>query len=193
MTAGENEFESLVWKCRRVHRVLRCLGHREQAGLGGQCAIAADAIDRAVARRRHQPGTGVGRSSVARPALRGDRKGLRRGFLGEIEVAEEADQRSEDASPLLAEGLLQDRYHSMIGRTSIAPPMLAAGIRAASSIAASRSSASKKRKPPIASLSSANGPSVVSVVPSCTRTVVAVSGGCICWPEVTPGVSLIAL
>ena len=145
MTAGENEFESLVWKCRRVHRVLRCLGHREQAGLGGQRAIAADAIDRAVARRRHQPGTGVGRSSVARPALRGDRKGLLRGFLGEIEVAEEADERSEDASPLLAEGLLQDRYHSMIGRTSIAPPMLAAGIRAASSIAASRSSASKKR------------------------------------------------
>jgi len=52
---------------------------------------------------------GVGRNPVARPALGGDREGLLRGFLGEVEVAEEADQRSEDASPLLAEGLLQDR------------------------------------------------------------------------------------
>ena len=88
---------------------------------------------------------GVGGHAVARPALRGDRERLLRGLLGEVEVAEEADQRSEDASPLLAEGLLEDRYHSTIGRTSIAPPMLAAGIRAASSIAASRSSASKKQ------------------------------------------------
>ena len=36
-------------------------------------------------------------------------------------------------------------YHSTIGRTSTAPPRRAAGIRAASSIAASRSSASKKK------------------------------------------------
>ena len=83
--------------------------------------------------------------AVARPALGGDREGLLRGFLGEVEVAEEADQGSEDAAPLLAEDLLEDRYHSTSGRTSIAPPMLAAGIRAASSIAASRSSASKKQ------------------------------------------------
>ena len=83
--------------------------------------------------------------AVARPALRRDRERLLRGFLGEVEVAEEADQRSEDASPLLAEGLFEDRYHSTSGRTSIAPPMRAAGIREASSIAASRSSASKKR------------------------------------------------
>ena len=37
------------------------------------------------------------------------------------------------------------RYHSTTGRTSIAPPRRAAGIRAASSIAASRSSASNTR------------------------------------------------
>jgi hypothetical protein len=87
----------------------------------------------------------MGRDAVARPPLRRDREGLLRGLLGEVEVAEEADQRSEDATPLLAEGLVQDRYRSTIGRISIAPPMLAAGIRAASSIAASRSSASKKQ------------------------------------------------
>jgi hypothetical protein len=51
----------------------------------------------------------VGGDAVARPALRGDGEGLLRGFLGEIEVAEEADEGSEDAAPLLAEGLLEDR------------------------------------------------------------------------------------
>ena len=87
----------------------------------------------------------VVRRAVARPALRGDRERLLRGLLGEVEVAEEADERGQDAAPLLAEGLLEDRYHSTIGRTSTAPPMRAAGMRAASSIAASRSSASKKQ------------------------------------------------
>ena len=43
---------------------------------------------------------------------------------------------------LLAECLLEDLAHPTSGRTSIAPPNRAAGIRAASSIAASRSSAS---------------------------------------------------
>ncbi len=80
---------------------------------------------------------------VPGPALRRDRERLLCGFLGEVEVAEEADQRSEDLSPLVAEGLLDQR--STTGRTSIAPPRRAAGIREANSIAASRSSASKKR------------------------------------------------
>jgi len=48
-------------------------------------------------------------------------------------------------SKLIAEDLLEDRYHSTTGRTSTAPPMRAAGIREASSIAASRSSASNTR------------------------------------------------
>ena len=52
----------------------------------------------------------VGRA-LARPALGGDRERLLRGLLGEIEVAEEADQGGEDATPLLAEDLL-DRMRS---------------------------------------------------------------------------------
>ena len=66
--------------------------------------------------------------------------------------------------------------------------MRAAGIRAATSIAASRSSASKQVVAADASLVSAKGPSVVSVWPSCTRTVVAVSGRCSWCPPSTPGV-----
>jgi hypothetical protein len=145
VAAGEDELEPLVRKGGLVHRVLHRLRHLEQAGLRGQRAVAADAVDRAVAGRRHQPGAGVGGRAVARPALGGDREGLLRGLLGEVEVAEEADQRGEDAPPLVAEGPVEGRYHSATGRTSMAPPMRAAGIRAASSIAASRSSASSTR------------------------------------------------
>jgi hypothetical protein len=142
MAAGEDELESLIGDDGLVHRVLHRLGHREQARLLHQSAIAANPVDGAVARGAHQPGDGVLGRSVARPALGGDRERLLHGLLGEVEVAEEADQCSEDLSAVLAEGLFEDGYHPPIGRTSIAPPMRAAGIRDASSIAASRSSAS---------------------------------------------------
>jgi len=145
MAAGEDQLEPFVREGRRVHLFLRSLRRLEQAGLRGQRAIAADAIDGTIARRRHQPGAGVRGSPVPRPALGGDREGLLRGLLGEVEVAEEADQGREDVPPLVAEDLLEDRYHSTIGRTSTAPPRRAAGIREASSIAASRSSASNRR------------------------------------------------
>ena len=146
MAAGEHELEPLVGECRRLaHVVLRCLRHLEQAGLRRQRPVAPDAIDRPVAGGGHEPAARVGGDALARPALRGDGEGVLRGLLGEVEIAEEANQRSENAAPLVAEGALEVRYHSAIGRTSIAPPMLAAGMRDATSIAASRSSASKKQ------------------------------------------------
>jgi hypothetical protein len=146
MTAGEDQLESLVREDRRVHpAVLRLIRHLEQAGLRRQRAVAADPVDRSVTPRPHEPGTRVGWNALARPALRRDREGLLRGFLGEVEVAEEADQRSEHPSPLIAEDLVERAYHFTIGRTSTAPPIRAAGIREASSIAASRSSASNSR------------------------------------------------
>ena len=107
--------------------VLRCLAHLEQAGLRRQRAIAANAIDGPVAGCRHEPGARVGGDSVPGPALRRDRERLLRGFLGEVEIAEEADQGSEDVAPLVAEDPIEVRHHSWIGRTSTAPPMRAAG------------------------------------------------------------------
>jgi hypothetical protein len=110
MAAGEEELEPLVRDDALVHVVvLRRLGHVEQAGLRGERAVAADAVDRAVARRRQQPGARVGGRAVAGPALGGGREGLLGGFLGEVEVAEEADQDGEDAAPLVAEDLLEQR------------------------------------------------------------------------------------
>jgi hypothetical protein len=47
--------------------------------------------------------------SVARPALGGHGERFLGGLLGEIEVAEEADQAGEDAAPFLPEDLLEDR------------------------------------------------------------------------------------
>src|SRR6266571_380138 len=145
MAAGEDQLQPLVGKARLVHLVLHGFGDFQQAGLLGERALAAQAVDRAVAGRDRQPGAGIGRGAVARPALGGGRERFLGGLLGEVEVAEEANQTGEDAAPLVAEDLLEDRYHSTIGRTSTAPPMRAAGIREASSIAASRSSASNRR------------------------------------------------
>jgi hypothetical protein len=80
--------------------------------------------------------------SLTRPPLRRDGERLLDGLLGEVEVAEEADQGGEDTPPLLAEDPLDQC--STTGRTSIAPPIRAAGMRAAISIAASRSPASSR-------------------------------------------------
>src|SRR4029450_58303 len=174
--AGEEQLEPLIWNRALVHLVRRGFRYVQQAHLRRERAIAADAVDCAVARGGGQPGARVVGRPLARPALGGDRESLLSGLLGEVGVAEETEQVGEDAAPLVAEDLVEDRYHSAIGRTSTAPPRRAAGMRAASSIAASRSSASKTRSPPRASLVATKGPSVVSVSPFSTRTVVAVPG-----------------
>ena len=130
-----------------VHLVLHGLGHLEQPRLLRQRPVAADAVDRAVARRSSiEPRARVVRHAVARPALRRDRERLLRGLLGEVEVAEEADQRGEDAPPLRrgrpARGsATTPRSGAPRSRRPAAPR----GSCAASSIAASRSSASKKQ------------------------------------------------
>jgi hypothetical protein len=83
--------------------------HVQLADLRRQRALAADAVDRSVARGGHKPGARIVGRPVAGPALGGSGECVLGGFLGELEVAEEADQRREDASPLVAEDLLEDR------------------------------------------------------------------------------------
>src|SRR5581483_7166252 len=102
---------------------------------GGEALLAADAVDGPVARGRDQPRGWVVRHPGHRPAAGGDRERLLCGFLGEIEVAEEADERCEHPSPPVAEDLVECLYHSATGRTSTAPPMRAAGIELATSMA----------------------------------------------------------
>jgi hypothetical protein len=116
----------------------------EQLRLRGERAVAAEAVDRSVAPCRNEPRTRLGRYAVLRPALRGDRERLLSGILGQVEVAQKRDEARKDAAPLVTEDLLEQGYPSMIGRTSTAPPIRAAGIRAANAVAASRSPASSR-------------------------------------------------
>jgi hypothetical protein len=105
-------------------------------GLRGERPLAPDAVDRAVPGRRRQPGAGVGRSALPRPPRGCDRERLLGGILGEVEVAEKADQVRDDTTPLVAEDVVRQR--STNGRTSTAPPLRAAGMAAANSSASSR-------------------------------------------------------
>jgi hypothetical protein len=85
-------------------------GQVEEARFRRERSVTADAVDRAVPRRRHQPGARARGRPVAGPALGGDRECLLGGFFGEVEVAEEADQGGEDAAPLVAEDLIESRW-----------------------------------------------------------------------------------
>ena len=129
---------------RVLHLVLGGLGHLEQPGLLGEGAVAADPVDRPVAGRRHQPGARVVRRPIARPALGGDREGLLSGLLGEVEVAEEADQVGEDAAPLVAEDPLEDRLDPP--RAAGSRPLRPAGRPGSSTRARSRRRGRRPRR-----------------------------------------------
>ena len=152
VAAHEDELEPLV----RDHRGLRGVWgvevRRQQPELGGQDAVPAQPVDGAVAGRGDQPGGRVGGHPVRRPAARRDRERLRGGVLGEVEIAEVTDQRGQQPAPLVAEDLfdqgcsprLVQDWPVTTGRISTEPPRRTAGIRAAISVARSRSSASSR-------------------------------------------------
>jgi hypothetical protein len=112
VTAGEDQLEPLVFDHSVIRLVLGHLGHLKRRQLGGERALTADPVDRSVTRGRDEPGAGVLGSSVARPALGRDRERVLGGLLGELEVAEKADQVREDAPPLIPEYLLDQRRAS---------------------------------------------------------------------------------
>ena len=130
---------------------------------------------------RAQRSAAIAKASCRRPPRRGR---IRRGGQSGWRTPRAPTRRGRPARGSLA---LHDRAH-LDGAThaSRRDP------RRESAIAASRSSASKNRYPPRASLTATNGPSVVSASPFSTRTVVAVSGSSICSPGVTPDVELTA-
>src|SRR5687767_11057118 len=150
---------------------------------------ATQAVDRLTPCGDREPAGRVGRDALGGPMLDGREEGVLEGVFGEVEVAEDADQRGQDAAVGVVEDTLdccftgeatggltggpgRPSYCCQSGRSSIAPSW-ALGILAAQLIASSRSLHSKMKTPPICSRVSANGPSVDSVFPSRTRTVVA--------------------
>jgi hypothetical protein len=145
VTAAEDQLQALVLDSdvlKLVHVILGRFTDLQLAGLLGQRALPPDPVDRPVARRDREPCSGVGRHPGTWPALSGDGERVLAGLLGELEVAEEADQVSKHAGPLVAEDLIEQRYRSTIGRTSTDPPSRADGILAANASAASRSGTS---------------------------------------------------
>jgi hypothetical protein len=83
--------------------LLAGLESREQLCLVRERALAPDPIDRPVAGRGHQPGTGVGGRAVPGPALQRSGESLLHRVLGQFDVAEDTDEDRERAPPLLPE------------------------------------------------------------------------------------------
>jgi hypothetical protein len=108
MAASEHKLESLICKGCVVHGVFgsgRCL---EEAKLFGVSALATDAVDRPPPARCDEPRAWAAWRALAWPSLGGRGECLLRGFLGEVEIAEEADERSEDAAPFVTEDPLEN-------------------------------------------------------------------------------------
>src|SRR5262249_46224120 len=100
VTASEDESQPLVGNdVLLVVRVYRLL---EQLHLARERALTAHAVDRRVASGRDDPAGRVPRLALDRPALERTRVGVLQRVLGELEVAEDANQRCEDSSVLLA-------------------------------------------------------------------------------------------
>ena len=137
MAAREDQAQLLVGNHLGLLVVVPRRQSREELGLPLEGPLAPDPVDRAVASRGRQPGAGVVRHTVDGPALQRGRHRVLKGVLGEVEVAEDADQAREHAPPLGAEDALELAQCSTTGRTSIAPPFRAAGIFEANSIASS--------------------------------------------------------
>ena len=89
-------------------RRAQTLERLELGALGLQRALAAQAVDRLVARDPRDPGAGVVRDAVARPALERDDERLLHRLLGGVEVAEDADQGRDRPSRLVPEQAVDD-------------------------------------------------------------------------------------
>ena len=109
---------------------------------------------------------GEGGTPFLRPARQRGREGVLHRFLGKLDVTEEAHQDGDRTSVLAAEYScdLRAQWPSANGRTSMGVPMARASLRPQPS-AASRSGALRMVMPPICSLLSMNGPSVVMTSP----------------------------
>ena len=105
MAAGEHQLEPFVRDGIHVGLFVRGQGlqPRQQLGLPLEGAFTSDAVDRAVAGCRQDPAAGIRRLAVALPPLERNRERVLERVLGEIEVAENAREDRERASPLLLE------------------------------------------------------------------------------------------
>ena len=172
MAAGEDQPQPVVG-----HRPLlrRFVAHVHERRLGMSILarrFAPEPIDRAVLRRGDDPAHRARRRAARRPAPQRLGERVLHRFLGEVDVAEDADQHGDRAAVLRAEhafDLAVRKRHARgqrppspwKGRTSIGRPSSRPGSvtawakRRAHASAASRSGTLTIRKPPTCSLPSA--------------------------------------
>jgi hypothetical protein len=108
MAAGEDQPQAVVsdqWRVLWQGILLggRWLERLELLLLLGAAALAPEPVDCLVARGGRDPGARVVRDAALGPDLQGDDEGLLDRVLGEVEVAENADQRGDRPSRLVAE------------------------------------------------------------------------------------------
>jgi len=106
VAAREDEAEPLVRnRGRVVHLVVRLCRFepRQQIRLSLQVLLSPQSIDCTIPCHRHEPTGRVRGLALSRPALECDGDGVLKGVLGEVEVAEDADQGREHTAVLLAE------------------------------------------------------------------------------------------
>ena len=106
MAAREDQAQPFVGNRLVLLVGLDGLERGQQLGLAPERLLAANPVDRPVARGRQQPGAGVGGGAFARPPLDRGGEGLLHRVLGELDVAERAGQDREGAPPLLPEDFL---------------------------------------------------------------------------------------
>jgi hypothetical protein len=118
MATGENEaklvvLDQLVTEL-GVRR--RCLQLDRDSFQGSvEPRTPANPIDRLEATGRHQPPIGIGGHALTRPSLDGGGERLVHRLLGEIEIAEKADERGKDAAGVVSIEAL-DRLTSPLRR-----------------------------------------------------------------------------
>src|SRR5207302_2087884 len=189
MAAGEHQSQTVVAHGTLLGRFTVRLKQRRLRLPIFPGRLATEAVDGPVARRGDDPSRRARRQPIRGPPLRRRREGVLNRILGDIDVTEDPDQDRHGTTVFRAEHTLdlrcrdsrhaygQSSVSSWNGRTSTGTAHACVALRPHSS-AASRSWALMTQKPPICSLPSANGPSMVSTSPLWTRRTVAVLEGC---------------
>ena len=114
MAASEDETEAVVLHGSRLLRLAEVVAFgREHGHLDDEflsASLAAKAVDRSIAGSGRDPAARVGRQAVARPSAQGDCECLLDCVLGEVDVAEGADQGGDRSAGLLAEDPADRRF-----------------------------------------------------------------------------------
>lgn len=116
VAAGEDQAEAIVFEWQRLLLkgwigLLRKVPHGLRwVGAIFPALLAAECVNRLVASGRDEPSAGIGGSSLLGPLLKGESEGLLGSFLGQVETAEEADQRGDDPAPFVAIDLLERSF-----------------------------------------------------------------------------------